>query len=167
MPSFLSIINTFSLSLFIFNVHGYVFNNYKSSRRIPLKVSTEYEILTTKILENIEPHRSGMVTITDELFNTEILTATGLRVAFFTSQWCGPCRNMQIVLEETAALSPTKSVSFYSIDTDENPISAAECQVRSIPSTILFKNGQVVADIVGTVPRDVLMGYIQKHCSSY
>ena len=55
---------------------------------------------------------------------------------------------------------------FCSIDTDHNPESAAEFQVRSIPSTLFFKHGKVVSEIVGSVPQMVVISQITKHTAS-
>lgn len=68
---------------------------------------------------------------------------------------------MQMEMESIAVSS--ENVNFFSIDTDENIIAATEFQVRSIPSTILFKNGRVVADIIGAVPKEVISQQIRKH----
>jgi thioredoxin 1 len=54
---------------------------------------------------------------------------------------------------------------FCSIDTDHNPDSAAEFQIRSIPSTLFFKHGKLVSEIVGSVPQTVVISQIVKHTS--
>lgn len=57
----------------------------------------------------------------------------------------------------------SKDSKFFSIDTDYNPDSAAEFQIRSIPSTLFFKNGKLVSEIVGSVPESVIENQIQKY----
>ena len=52
---------------------------------------------------------------------------------------------------------------FYSIDTDFNPDSAVEFQIRSIPSTLFFKSGKLVSEIIGSVPLSIIEAQIQKH----
>ena len=81
---------------------------------------------------------------------------------FFNSSWCGPCRVMQKNLQEFMAVYSADS-KFCSIDTDYNPDSAAEFQIRSIPSTLFFKNGKLVSEIVGSVPQSVIENQIQKY----
>ena len=69
---------------------------------------------------------------------------------------------MQKTLQEFTAVHAENS-KFFSIDTDYNPDSAAEFQIRSIPSTLFFKNGKLVSEIVGSVPSSVIDFQIQKH----
>ena len=52
---------------------------------------------------------------------------------------------------------------FLKVDTDENPVSSTEFQVRSIPSTFLFKNGRLVHEIVGSVPKHLIEQEVKKH----
>jgi thioredoxin 1 len=69
---------------------------------------------------------------------------------------------MQKNLEDFKAIYSLDS-KFCSIDTDHNPDSAAEFQIRSIPSTLFFKNGKLVSEIVGSVPHSVIEYQILKH----
>jgi thioredoxin 1 len=72
---------------------------------------------------------------------------------------------MSLIVEDVMR-SSSDAINFAVVDTDHNPISATEYMVRSIPSILLFKNGRVVADIVGAVPKEVLINQIEKHINS-
>ena len=103
--------------------------------------------------------------IDDDEFNVEVLSHAGLSVVVFTSSWCGPCKahlnNMDEVLNSQVLAK--KGIKFLSVDTDENPVSSTEFQVRSIPSTMLFKNGRCVSIIDGAVPKHVIEAEALKH----
>ena len=69
---------------------------------------------------------------------------------------------MQKNLQQFMAVYPNDP-KFFSVDTDSNPDSAAEFQIRSIPSTLFFKNGKLVSEIVGSVPESVIENQIEKY----
>jgi thioredoxin 1 len=106
-----------------------------------------------------------MEAISDSDFFDKVLCNNDLSVVFFTSGWCGPCRTMRKHLEEISAKYPKHS-KFFEIDTDDNFDAAMEFNVRSIPSTLLFRNGKVVSEIVGAVPQSIVTDQISKHTAS-
>ena len=114
---------------------------------------------------DVSPRLSGLKSITDTKFNHEVLENAGLCVVFFTSHWCNPCRSMKGIIEDAQYSFEVNGddVKFVAVDTDENPISSTEFQVRSIPSTFLFKNGRIVSEIVGVAPRSEIVAEIKKH----
>jgi thioredoxin 1 len=104
-----------------------------------------------------------LIAIDDENF-TDVISAPGLQVVLFTASWCGPCRGMKMSLENIKSTpSHSKLAGFYEIDTDFNPDSAADMMVRSIPSTLFFKDGKLVSEIVGAVPAHVITSQLEKY----
>lgn len=84
--------------------------------------------------------------ITDETFNSEV-SKEGLVLVDFWAPWCGPCKMLAPVLDEFA--SGDSQVTVLKTNVDENPESAGKFGVMSIPTLILFKNGQPVDKAVG------------------
>ena len=107
----------------------------------------------------------GLKEISDEKFNAEVLSHHGLSVVLFSSHWCQPCRTMKQVVEaaKNSIVLSNENVKFLTIDTDENPLTASEFQLRSIPSTLIFKNGRVVADIIGLSSTSDVITVVAKH----
>lgn len=89
--------------------------------------------------------------INDDSFKAEVLEASTPVLVDFFATWCGPCKMMGPVLEKLSDKYEGK-IAFAKIDVDENPDSAAEYNVRSIPFMVLFKDGQVVDHVLGAVP---------------
>jgi len=107
----------------------------------------------------------GLKEISDDEFNTEVLSHAGISVVLFSSHWCQPCRSMQMVVEaaKNSVVLRNENVKYLTIDTDENPLSSSEFQLRSIPSTLIFKNGRVVSDIIGLSSVSAVISEVQKH----
>jgi thioredoxin 1 len=78
----------------------------------------------------------------------------------FWAEWCGPCKMIGPVVEELAGEYEGKA-SIGKLNVDENPNMTAKFGVRSIPTLLVFKNGQVVDKQVGAVPKSVLSQKIQ------
>ena len=102
------------------------------------------------------------VVITDDTFEDVVLKADLPTVVDFWAVWCGPCKMIAPVLEEIAdeydgRLQVTK------LDVDHNSQSAMQFGVMSIPTLILFKNGEAVERIVGYVPKTKLVSKIEPH----
>ncbi len=91
--------------------------------------------------------------INDAEFKTKI--ASGLSLVDFWAPWCGPCRMQTPILEKLATKTDGK-VNIYKLNVDENPQTAGEFGVMSIPTLILFKDGQPVNQFVGVQPEPVL-----------
>jgi thioredoxin 1 len=92
-----------------------------------------------------------IVEVTDINFQAEVLEAEKPVLVDFWAPWCGPCRVVQPVLEEMAG--ERDDVVIVKMNTDENPETAAKYQILSIPTMILFKNGQPAHQIVGARPK--------------
>lgn len=94
-------------------------------------------------------------------FNQLINSEQPVLVDFFAT-WCGPCKTMAPILEQTKASLGNKAV-IVKVDVDKNPAAAAAYQIRSVPTMILFKKGQVLWKQSGVVPANQLISLFQQH----
>lgn len=102
----------------------------------------------------------AIVHATDQSFNTE--TGEGLVLADFWAPWCGPCKMIAPVLEELDS-EMTDKLKIVKLDVDENQETAGKFGVMSIPTLLLFKNGEVVDKVVGFQPKEALAELVSKH----
>jgi thioredoxin 1 len=105
---------------------------------------------------------ANAITVTDSTFEKEIEQSTGLTLVDFSAAWCGPCRLIEPILDDIA-LARQGELKVATIDTDENVPTTARYQVRSVPTILFFKNGQLVDRIVGAVPKARIEATILKH----
>jgi thioredoxin 1 len=84
---------------------------------------------------------------------------TPVLVDFF-AEWCGPCKMMQPILEDTSKQLGTK-VKILKVDVDRNPLAASKFQVRGVPTLLLFQKGQVVWRQSGEVPAQQLVKVVE------
>jgi thioredoxin 1 len=105
---------------------------------------------------------SKPVHVTDSTFDQEVIAADQPVLVDFWAEWCGPCKMIAPVLEEMAAELDGK-LTIGKLDVDENQNTAMAYGVFSIPTLMLFKDGEPVERIVGFQPKAQLMGKIQKH----
>jgi thioredoxin len=96
------------------------------------------------------------VVVTDSTFAQDVLNSEKLVLVDFWATWCGPCRMVAPVLEQIAAEHPD-TITVAKLDIDENPATARDYQVMSIPTMILFKGGEPVKQIVGAKPKAALL----------
>lgn len=92
-----------------------------------------------------------MRAVTDETFDAEVLEAGSPVVVDFWAPWCGPCKAIEPALEELAASS--KTVEFVKIDIDDNPRIADRYGVLSLPTVLLFADGEVRCTVLGARPK--------------
>lgn len=90
--------------------------------------------------------------LTDSNFNDEVIQADTPVLVDFWAEWCGPCRMVGPVVEELAGDYEGR-VKVGKVDVDSNPQISMQYGIRSIPSLLIFKNGEVVDQIVGAVPK--------------
>lgn len=98
--------------------------------------------------------------VTDATFDSDVLGATDPVVVDFWAEWCGPCRMISPALEEIASELGGK-VKIAKLNVDENPETTVKYGVRSIPTLILFKNGEPAAMQVGAAPKGRLADWIK------
>ena len=101
-------------------------------------------------------------TITDLSFDQDVLNSTKPVLVDFWAEWCGPCRALTPILEEVAT-SHGEKVTFAKINIDENPQAPSKYGVMSIPTLILFKNGQVEAVKMGLMNKSALTAFVDSN----
>lgn len=102
------------------------------------------------------------VTLTDDNFQSEVLNSDKPVLVDFWAEWCGPCRMVAPIVEELAT-EYTGSLKVGKVDVDANQKVSMQFGVRSIPTLLIFKNGKVVDQIIGAVPKRALADKVTKH----
>jgi thioredoxin 1 len=95
------------------------------------------------------------VEVKDADFDETVLKAEGIAVVDFWAPWCGPCHTMAPGLEAFAADNPGK-VKVFKLDVDDNPKIAERYEIRSIPTVIFFREGEMVETNVGAMSQTSL-----------
>ena len=98
--------------------------------------------------------------VTDNTFDQDVLGASEPVVVDFWAEWCGPCRFIAPALEEIATEMEGK-VKIAKLNVDDNPNIAMRYGIRSIPTLILFKNGEPTSMQVGAAPKGKLADWIK------
>src|SRR3990172_2739517 len=93
--------------------------------------------------------------VSDATFEQEVLKATHPVMVDFWAPWCGPCRMVAPIVEELSDEYDGK-VNFVKLNTDDNPNTAVKYGIRSIPTLLVFKDGQPVGQIIGFRPKSDL-----------
>ncbi len=100
--------------------------------------------------------------VTDSSFQQEVLDSEFTVLVDFWAPWCGPCRMVAPVVEEISEQYEGQ-VKVVKVNTDENPNVASQYGIRSIPTLMIFKDGQRVDMVVGAVPKTTLANTLEKY----
>jgi len=102
-------------------------------------------------LQSVEKHDGKPIILSDATFSSEI-SKYPLMVVDFWAAWCGPCRMVAPIVEQLAK-EYSGRVAFGKLNVDENPLTSNEFEVQSIPTLLIFRDGQPVDGIIGAVPK--------------
>jgi thioredoxin len=94
--------------------------------------------------------------VTDATFEADVLQSGKPVIVDYWAEWCGPCRQVAPVLEEIAT-EYSEKLDIVKLNVDENPVTAQKYGIMNIPTMSVFKNGQVVREIVGAKPKSALL----------
>ena len=102
---------------------------------------------------------ANVLTFTDENFDAEVLKSDKPVLVDFWAEWCGPCRMISPALEEIAGALGDK-VKIVKLNVDESPATASKYGIMSIPTLMLFKNGELASRQIGAAPKQKLEQWI-------
>jgi thioredoxin 1 len=103
---------------------------------------------------NMSDNRNGVRQLNHGNFEREVLKSPTPIVVDFYADWCGPCKAVSPIIESLSNEYDGR-VNFAKVDTDLNQVLAANYDIMSIPTVIIFKDGRIVDKIIGSVPAQV------------
>lgn len=101
----------------------------------------------------------GAQPVSDNDFETEVLKAEGPVLVDFWAEWCGPCRALGPSIDALAA-EKGQQIKVVKVNIDDNPNAPSRFGVRSIPTLLIFKDGEVVAQTVGSMAKSDLFKWV-------
>ena len=99
---------------------------------------------------------SALHAVTDQTFEAEVIQSGKTVLVDFWAPWCGPCRQLTPIVEQLADQYADK-ITFVAVNVDENPLTAQQYGIVSIPTLNLFQDGQVVKTVTGALPKPALL----------
>jgi thioredoxin 1 len=112
-------------------------------------------------LETAAKNDGRPIILSDTSFSSEI-SKYPLMVVDFWAAWCGPCRMVAPIIEQLAKEYAGR-VAFGKLNVDENPLTSNEFEVQSIPTLLIFKNGEAVDGFIGAAPKQQIESKIKAH----
>ena len=100
--------------------------------------------------------------ITDQNFDQEVLKSSTLVLVDFYADWCGPCKAMAPIIEELAKDLKNKKIKIFKMNVDDGQITAEKYGILSIPTIIIFKDGEEKERLVGLQNKEYLKEIIKK-----
>lgn len=107
-------------------------------------------------------YKMSLMQATDSSFQKDVLDQKGLVLVDFWAEWCGPCKMLNPILEQLASELSGK-VKIVKVNVDQNPETPGNFNVRSIPTLVLFKDGEAISTKVGSLPKSSLEQWIQQN----
>ncbi|WP_067453803.1 thioredoxin [Actinomadura macra] len=105
---------------------------------------------------------TGPITVTDATFDEQVLKSDTPVLVDFWAEWCGPCRMIAPILDQIAQEQGGK-IRIAKLDYDANPQTPQKYGVMGLPTLLLYKNGEVVEQIVGAKPKRALLKVLEPH----
>jgi thioredoxin 2 len=102
----------------------------------------------------------GPVTVADSTFRMEVLSYPGAIIVDCWAPWCGPCHMVSPILDQLASEYAGR-VKIAKLNVDENPLTASQYSIRSIPTLLFFRDGKFVKSLVGALPRGEIEGHLR------
>ena len=104
----------------------------------------------------------AVLNTTDKNFKNDVLDSSKPVLVDFWAEWCGPCKTLTPILEELS-LDLEKKIQIAKVNLDENQDLASKFSIRSIPTLLLFKNGELIDTKVGLLPKKDLSEWIESN----
>jgi thioredoxin 1 len=105
---------------------------------------------------------SNAVTVTDATFTDEVINSETPVLVDFWAAWCGPCRVVGPILDEISE-EKVGQLKIAKVNIDENQMMAQQLGIQSIPTMVLYKNGELVERIVGAYPKPRILEKVEPH----
>lgn len=112
-----------------------------------------------------QTHSAVLVTVTDDTFTEKVLAADRPVVVDFWAEWCPPCKVISKTLGELAEEFGER-ITVATLDADANPVVTRTYGIMSMPTLLVFRQGEVVARMVGARPKGQLREFLQAHAAS-
>ncbi len=104
----------------------------------------------------------NILQVTDENFESEVIKSDKLTIVDFWAEWCAPCRMVAPVLEDIAN-EYDGQIKITKLNVDENSKTPSDYRITSIPTLFFYKDGQIIDQVVGALPKHLLVEKIKPH----